>query len=103
MSKYPVCPVCGARCGDCMRRRSARQRDLRKRMIAWRGANRLTLQQAALIAGCTDPAWKDWESGLPLSDVWENRLSQVLAANGGRAVVPDYEDEDFDPISSDRG
>ncbi|HML49191.1 MAG TPA: hypothetical protein PKE04_20825 [Clostridia bacterium] len=105
MSKYPVCPICGARCGDCMRLRNTRQRDLRRQMIAWRGANRLSMQQAALIAGCTDPAWHDWEHGMPLSEIWENRIAQVLAANGGRAIIPDYKDDGWNdnPISSNRG
>lgn len=93
MNKLSTCPACGALCTDCERRRDDRQNTLRTQMAAWRISNGLTMQQAAILTGCTDPAWFEWERGAPLSDVWEARVRQVLLANGGHAVPPEPEDD----------
>lgn len=85
MSTLSICPVCGAPCAECMRNRDARHAALRKRMAEWRAFNRLSIQRASMLAGCTDCAWMDWENGAPFSETWEQHIAGLLSENNGFA------------------
>ena len=54
-------------------------------MTMWRQQNRLSVIAAAKLCGCMNTAWEDWEGGELPTDVWRQRILDVITGESKEA------------------